>query len=233
MNKKALILLSGGLDSVVSLAKAKKEYDIKLALFFNYGQKALNKELKAFSEISEFYEIEKKIINLDFLSDISKSSLNNNKEIPRINEKDLENKILTQETANAVWVPNRNALFINIAAAIAETNDFSTIIIGANKEEGATFKDNSSEFIEAINNSLKFSSNKNIKVIAPLIKFDKKQIVEEGISLNIPFESLYSCYDEGNKHCGKCESCQRLKRALALNNRHDIIIKLFNRDINL
>lgn len=227
MKNKAIILLSGGLDSVVSMAKAMEEVDVKSALFFDYGQKAFDRELKASSAVAKFYNADYKVIKLDWLRDISTSSLNTNENIPQLNKYDLDNEEITKQSASSVWVPNRNALFINIAAAIAEANNYSKIILGANIEEGATFKDNTIEFINAVNNTLKYSVNTDIEVIAPLINKNKTEIVEVGIKLNVPFELIFSCYHNSEKHCGLCESCLRLKRALELNNRHDIIKKLF------
>ena len=127
----------------------------------------------------------------------------------------------------SVWVPNRNALFINIAASYCDAKDIDCIIIGANKEEGQFFKDNSKEFIEECNKFLKTSTNKEIEVFAPLIDLNKNEIVEEGIKSKIPFEYIYSCYKGGEKHCGECESCLHLINALRNNNREDLIKKLF------
>lgn len=230
MKNKAVILLSGGLDSVVSLAVAKDEYEISHALTFNYGQKAFEKEAGASARIAKFYKINHEIINLDWLAKISSSSLNGNGKIPVISGNDLNNKDLTQKTSDSVWVPNRNALFVNIAACFAEANNLQYIILGANKEEGQTFKDNSEEFVKCINLSLKNSTNNNVQLVTPLIKMNKEEIVQTGIEKNIPFEYLYSCYDNKEKHCGLCESCSRLKRALQLNMRDDIIEKIFEKE---
>ncbi len=226
MNK-SLILLSGGLDSVVSLAVTINDFDSVMAITFNYGQKAFLSERNASENIAKFYNIEHKVIDLPWLEQISTSSLNTDK-VPEIKNTDLDNPDITKKSAQSVWVPNRNALFINIAACFAEAYDYNYIILGANKEEGMTFKDNTIEFINAQNNLLKYSVNKDIKLIAPLIEYSKKQIVQKAIELNIPFEYIYSCYKNGKKHCGVCESCQRLKRSLELNNRHDIINKIFD-----
>lgn len=227
MNKKSIILLSGGLDSLISLAIAKERYNIKLALTFNYGQKAFNNEYKASKDIANFYNIEHKIIDLDWLKDISMSSLNTKENVPLLNNENLDDKLITEQSAKSVWVPNRNALFINIAASYAEAGNYTNIIIGANKEEGATFKDNTQDFITAINNSLLNSTNNNVQVYAPLINYNKEEIVRQGLLVNAPFELVYSCYLNNKKHCGKCESCLRLKRALELNNSYDIISQIF------
>lgn len=224
---KSIILLSGGLDSVVSLAVSKLSLNIETALIFDYAQQSFKQEYNAAKNIAEYYNITLKRINIEWLKEFCESSLLVGKPIPSLKQAELDNKIITKKSANAVWIPNRNALFINIAACYAEALSYSNIIIGANKEEARTFKDNSKEFINAINESLNNSTNNNVQVIAPLIDMDKTQIVQEGLKHNVPFELIYSCYSNTQKHCGKCESCLRLKRALELNNRHDIIKKIF------
>ena len=224
----AIILLSGGLDSVVSLAKLKNKYSRILALTFNYGQKSFLSEKIASEKISEFYSIEHKIIDLDWLSQISTSSLNTSEQVPNVSIDDLDVINTDINFSNSVWVPNRNGLFINIAACYADSYNYNSIIIGANKEESATFKDNSKEFVNAINLSLLNSTCSSVQVEAPLIDMTKEEIVKLGIDLNIPFKYIYSCYDDKLVHCKYCESCQRLIRALELNNRHDLIVEIFN-----
>ena len=219
---KSIILLSGGLDSVVSLALLKKEYNITTALTFNYGQNSLQKELEVSKKLADFYNLEHFVIDLPWLNKISTSSLNQNKEIPTGNNIEDINK-----TSKSLIVPNRNALFINIAGAIAEAKGFKYIIIGANEEESHNFKDNSKEFINSINLSLKNSTENEVQVLAPLIDYSKSEIVKKGIEANTPFDLIHSCYKGEEKHCGMCESCLRLKRALQLNNREDIIGELF------
>ena len=224
----AIILLSGGLDSVVSLAKLKNKYSRILALTFNYGQKSFLSEKIASEKISKFYSIEYKIINLDWLSQISTSSLNTSEKVPNVSIDDLDVINTDINFSNSVWVPNRNGLFINIAACYADSYNYNSIIIGANKEESAAFKDNSKEFVNAINLSLLNSTRSSVQVEAPLINMTKEEIVKLGIDLNIPFKYIYSCYDDKLVHCKYCESCQRLIRALELNNRHDLIVEIFN-----
>ncbi|HIS87881.1 TPA: 7-cyano-7-deazaguanine synthase QueC [Candidatus Avigastranaerophilus faecigallinarum] len=229
MNK-AIVLLSGGLDSVVSLAVIKDKCSEIMGITFNYGQKSYLAEKKAAELISKYYKIEHKVIDLDWLSIISTSSLTTKDTIPYISKDNLDNISVAQNTAKSVWVPNRNGLFVNIAACFAEAYNFDTIIIGANKEEGATFKDNTIEFINAINTSLENSTNSKIELVAPLINMTKEEIVNIAIQKNVPLELIHSCYISEEKHCGFCESCQRLKRALELNKRTDIIEKIFEQD---
>jgi len=219
MFKKTIILLSGGLDSLVSLGISKEEYNIKLALTFDYGQKSALQETKTSKKICEYYKIEHKVIELPFLKEITNTALVNG-DIPT-------NNIGTKESAKAVWVPNRNGLFLNIAGSIADAEDYTHIIFGANKEEGATFPDNTPEFVSGINESFKYSTMNGVKVIAPLINYNKDDIVKIALDTGIPLELAYSCYNNGERNCGMCESCQHLKKALLNNGANNYIERLF------
>ncbi len=225
---KAIILLSGGLDSVVSLAESiNKGLQFELAITFNYGQKAFQKEFDSSKKIVDYYKIKHKCIELDWLQKITNTSLVSEQEIPDVNESDLDDKTITNNSMKNVWVPNRNGLFINIAAAYADSYNYDYIVIGANKEEASTFSDNSKQFIDAMNEVLKTSTNYDIKVLAPLIDLDKNEIVKKALELKVPLENINSCYSSNKgKHCGLCESCNRLKRALQ-NNSCDNILKEF------
>jgi len=226
MNK-GIVLLSGGLDSVVSIAKCINEIEIELALTFDYGQKSFTKEYEASKKIANHYNIKHECIKLDFLKNITHTALVSNNTVPEVVTNNLDNKNITINSMKNVWVPNRNALFINIAAAYADSYKYDYIIIGANKEEATTFSDNSKKFINDINKSLETSTNHYIKVIAPLIDLDKTEIVKKAIKLNAPLKLIYSCYNSSYKHCGKCESCNRLKRALLNSNCDNIIKEIF------
>ncbi len=220
-DNKAVILLSGGLDSFVSLVYAKnKGYNIKLALTFDYNQRAAEDEIKAAEEICRVYNIEHEIIKLPFLGKISNSALNNN------NNLEFEN--LGYESMKAVWVPNRNGLFLNIAAAYCDSRDYKYIIFGANKEEAETFSDNSIGFCNSIEKCFEYSTLNGVKVTAPLFGFLKYEIINLAVELNADLSLIKSCYNAGdkNKHCGACESCKRLKNAI-LNSKHKDLIKLF------
>lgn len=224
---KGIILLSGGLDSVVSLAVAKETMKIELALIFDYGQKSFEKELDASKKIAEHYEIEHECIKLDWLKKITNTSLVSDEKIPDVPVSSLNNLEVTNESRKNVWVPNRNGLFINIAAAYADAYGIDYIIIGANKEEAATFSDNSKRFINDINKALETSTNGKIRVTAPLTDFNKDEIVKKAIELNVPLKYINSCYNNTAKHCGRCESCNRLKRALQNLGQTELVKELF------
>ena len=217
---KGIILLSGGLDSLVSLGLGMQKYGISLALTFDYGQKALEQEISTSKNICDYYKIEHKVIKLDWLKNVTHTALVEDKELPE----GIDNP---EDSAKSVWVPNRNGLFLNIAGSFADGNDYDYIIIGANKEEGQTFPDNTQEFIDRVNAEFEFSTQKHPKVVAPLINYDKNDIVKQAIEHNIPLEFVRSCYSNGKKHCGKCESCTRLKNALIANGDTHYIKELF------
>ncbi len=212
---KSIILLSGGLDSLACLAMTREKYNCELAITFDYGQKALDKEIEASKKICEFYNVEHKIIKLDFLKEITQTALVSDKEVPQ----DYDMK--------AVWVPNRNGLFLNIAGSFADSYGYNYIIIGANKEEGKTFPDNTLEFAKRVEAEFEFSTLIQPKILIPLIEMDKEEIVKTVIDLKAPLELVHSCYLGGDKNCGKCESCLHLIEALKKNNAEDFIKKLF------
>lgn len=224
---KSIVLLSGGLDSFVSLALTKEEYNIELALTFDYGQKSVEREIFASKKICEFYKIKHKIIKLDWLKEITQTALVSEKEIPLTELKDLSSDEFVENSAASVWVPNRNGVFLNIAAAFADSYSYDYIIFGANKEEGTTFPDNTQEFIDRINAEFEYSTQKKPKAYAPLINLNKNDIVKTAVEHSVPLELTRSCYATQEKHCGVCESCVRLKRALDENNCKEIIGKLF------
>lgn len=217
---KGIILLSGGLDSLVSLGIGIEKYGISLALTFDYGQKAVEQEISTSKNICDYYKIEHKVIKLDWLKEVTHTALVSNEDLPE----GIDNP---EQSAKSVWVPNRNGLFLNIAGSLADGNDYDYIIIGANKEEGQTFPDNTQEFIDKINAEFEYSTQKHPKVVAPLINSDKNDIVKLALEHKIPLEFVRSCYASGEKHCGKCESCTRLKNALIANGDTHYIKELF------
>lgn len=225
--RKSLILLSGGLDSFVSLAVAKDEFSVELALTFDYGQKSAKQEIEASRKICEHYKIEHKVINLEWLKEITQTSLVGDKEIISVSEVDLKSSEFVEKSAKSVWVPNRNGLFLNIAGCFADSFGFDYIIFGANREEGTTFPDNTQGFVDSVCREFEFSTQKHPKVIAPLINSDKSDIVKIGLEQGVLLEFTRSCYSSQEKNCGVCESCVRLKRALEANNCEQLIKKLF------
>ena len=209
--KKAIAVLSGGLDCTVASSVYAKDYDIH-AITFNYGQKAFKQELNASKKICEKMGFSHSVINLDWLAEISNSSLNTSRNIPEVEFNDLDDLEKSSETASSVWVPARNTVFTSIAASYAESIGAEIIIVGWDKEEANTFPDNSKEYLKNFNKLLKIGSPIDIEIKAPAIDLDKHEIVKLGSKVNAPIELSYSCYKGNDVHCGVCESCMRRKR---------------------
>ena len=214
-SEKAIVLLSGGLDSSVNFLWALTHYEVARTLTFDYGQKAASKEIKHAGKLSKKMGIKQEVIQLPYLAAWTQTSLvKKKKPLPKLSSEDLRHKTKTRNSAKEVWVPNRNGIFLNIAAALAESLHIQYLVVGFNAEEGATFPDNSLGFVKAVNYSLFYSTLTHVKVVCKTLQMNKSQIIKLGIKLNLPFELLWSCYRGGKKMCGVCESCLRLKRAV-------------------
>jgi 7-cyano-7-deazaguanine synthase len=214
----AVVLLSGGLDSLVSLAEAVKREKGVMALTFDYGQIAAKREIEASRRISKYYGVKHEVIKFDWLKKNSSTALiiplrcaRSNKgkkdKIPGLN-------VPPGKGAEIVWVPNRNGVMINIAAAMAEALGYKKIVIGTNAEEGSFFSDNTADFIKAVNRALGYSARGNVKVISFTGRFKKREIIRRGFALNAPLRYLWSCYRGGRELCLKCHSCGYLVRSL-------------------
>ena len=219
--KKAISVLSGGLDCTVATCVFDEEYEIH-AITFDYGQKAVKQEIDASKRICEKMGWMHEVIDLPWLSKISTSSLNTDADIPELGEDDLDDLDKSSETASNVWVPARNTVFTSIALSYAESIGAEIIIVGWNGEEGATFPDNSKQYMEKFNELIDVGSPDKIRIEAPAIDLNKEKIVELGIKVGAPMELSYSCYKGDDKPCGVCESCVRRKRAFKkLNIKYD------------
>lgn len=187
--------MSGGLDSIVSMALAQQELEIILAITFDYGQKARLKEISYSTEFCKLFDIKHKIISLPFMQDLQ-SSLN----------EACEDNI-------SPWVPNRNGVFINIAAAYAENYDAQFILCGFNLEEAVSFPDNSIEFIKSVNKALYYSTLNHVELKSYVDNMNKVEIINKAKELGINLSKVWSCYRGGDIPCGDCPSCLCNNRA--------------------
>lgn len=215
--KKVVVLLSAGLDSTVNAFEVIKHHrEIALALTFNYGQRAAQKEMEHSAKIAAHLKIPHKIVDLPWFKDFNKSSLLvEDQKVPTGSQVSIDDQTKSAETAKSVWVPNRNGIFLNIAAAYAEALDAAAVIPGFNAEEAATFPDNSKEFMDQATKSLYYSTATHVTVGCYTTHLKKTDIVRLGQGLKVPWELIWPCYFSGDKWCGQCESCLRSKRAFA------------------
>jgi 7-cyano-7-deazaguanine synthase len=215
--KKVVVLLSSGLDSTVNIFEAiKHHHQVVLALTFNYGQKAAKKEIEQSAKIAKYLGVPHKVLDVTWFKEFNKSSLLvDDQKVPTGKDVEIDNLEKSGETAKSVWVPNRNGIFLNIAAAYAEALGADSVIPGFNAEEAATFPDNSIDFLKAATHAFSFSTSNKVTVGCYTAHLNKPAIVLLGQGLDVPWELTWPCYFAGDEWCGQCESCQRAKRAFA------------------
>ncbi len=211
----AVALLSGGLDSVVATAAAARSGGVALALTFDYGQLSAGREVTAARAVARSLGVKWKRVQLRWLSELLPDAMKRGGEgLPRPDAAALDDAERGKERARAVWVPNRNGVFLNVAAAYAEGLGAGAVVAGFNREEARTFPDNSAEFMERATAALALSTLSGVRVESPTAALSKPEIVRLGMELGAPLSSVWSCYGAGPEMCGDCESCARLLRAL-------------------
>ncbi|MBC7754768.1 MAG: 7-cyano-7-deazaguanine synthase QueC [Moraxellaceae bacterium] len=216
---KSIVLLSSGLDSTVNLFLAHKQSQVVQAITFDYGQLAAANEIKQSSKLSKLLNIPHIVVDLPWLKKIGGSSLTDHThKIPTGKDVSIADHSVSVQTAKSVWVPNRNGVFLNIAASFAEVLQADQIIPGFNLEEAATFPDNSDDYMKAVTAAFHFSTSNQVKVTSYTIKMQKTEIMKIAIKEKVPLEMLWPCYFNLDHWCGECESCLRTKRAMIQNN---------------
>ncbi|ARM74919.1 7-cyano-7-deazaguanine synthase QueC [Acidianus manzaensis] len=217
-NRKALVIASGGLDSTVVATKLIRDgYDVTL-LHFNYHHKAEEKEREAIRKISEYLNVPLMEVNTDLFKIIGGTTLlKNGGEIVK-DRKGEEGAEFAHE-----WVPARNAIFFTVALAIAESKGFDAIASGINLEEAGAYPDNEMEFVRMFSQLSPYATgpNKKVEVLMPIGNLVKHEIVKLGIEIGAPLHLTWSCYEGGEKHCGKCGPCYMRKTAFKINGLKD------------
>lgn len=202
MVKKCVIILSGGLDSTTVAYWAKSRgYEI-YSLTFKYGQLA-NREIECARQVTQSLSAPIKVIDLSSLKEIftGVSSLVDEK-IP-----------LTTGFSAPIIVPFRNAIFLSIAVSYALSVDAKWIFYGAQGSDATFYPDCRQNFYEAFEKAAQLGTDSNVCIKAPFSEVTKAQLIKRGTELGVPFEYTWSCYREGEHHCGMCESCINRKKA--------------------
>ncbi|MCM1227282.1 MAG: 7-cyano-7-deazaguanine synthase QueC [Clostridium sp.] len=223
---KVLVLFSGGVDSTTCLAMAIDKYGTEnvTALSVSYGQKH-SKETECASAIAEYYGIEKIDLDLSLIFKYSDCSLlvSSDEEIPH--ESYSEQLKKTDGSPVSTYVPFRNGLFLSSAASIALSKNCGVIYYGAHADDAAgnAYPDCSEVFNTAMNTAIYEGSGRKLKIEAPFVGMNKAEVVRIGLDLKVPYELTWSCYEGGEKPCGKCGTCIDRAKAFEINGVSDPI----------
>ncbi len=213
--KKAIVLCSGGLDSVVTAhyVKKKRNYDNVIILFFDYDQRSLKSERSAAKKCALVLKAQFVELKLKEIKKISASLINILGKEKRLKRKDLKD---TKKESDKWYVPARNLIFLSYALALAEKSyiqkkEISDIFVGFKNEGKDAFPDQSKSFLRNINLIAKENCKMRFKILAPLIDKDKEDIIVLGEKLNVNLGETWSCYIGEAKQCGGCLACMLRK----------------------
>jgi len=201
--KKAVCIISGGMDSALGAKIAQNEGYSIIALHFNYGQRTEKKELESFRKISKKLQcIESYEIDLDFFKQIGASALIDDAlDIPTDG---------IEEGVPITYVPFRNGIFISIATALAEKHGAEALFIGVVEEDSSGYPDCRDTYIKSMEESINLGTKDETKleIKMPLVHMQKSEIVLKSLELNVPLEDTWSCYKNEEQACGICDSCR-------------------------
>jgi len=201
---KAVVPISGGLDSSVILSIACQRHDDVYAISYDYGQKHYKELLYAGCQIDDYKNIEDhKIVDIKFFRDIAFTSSLTNNNIKVAHARDV---LGDAQTVN--YVPFRNMMMLSIACSYAESVGANSVYHGsALVDSQAGYWDGSSEFLEQINNLTTLNRKNRIKIEAPLIQLSKKEIINLGLDNGVNFKDTWTCYEGKDLACGYCTAC--------------------------
>lgn len=203
----SVLLLSGGLDSTTVAAMLNREGREFSALTVDYGQKH-SRELESAKRVASHFGVKEHIIMTLDLTKIGGSALT---------DRGIEVPDSGGEGIPVTYVPARNTIFLSLAVAFAEARDADSVYIGANAVDYSGYPDCRPEYIEAFNRLVEVAVKRTVegstlRIIAPLMKMSKAEIIRAGEDIGAPYELSWSCYRGGSRACGRCDSCRlRLK----------------------
>jgi len=203
---RSVALLSGGLDSTVTLASTVKAGEVVTALSFRYGQRH-EKELSSARMVAEHYSLRHVIVDVDLSSFTASALTAKDVAVP-------ERKSASEIGGDipVTYVPSRNIIFLSVAAGLAETIGADRIYIGANSVDYSGYPDCRPEFFQAFEKVLAVGTKRGVegtpvRIVTPILRLTKAEIVKLGVELDAPLELTWSCYKGGVKACGRCDSC--------------------------
>jgi 7-cyano-7-deazaguanine synthase len=218
MAKRAVCIMSGGMDSTLAAYMLKAQGHEIVAVHFNYDQRTQAKELSCFRAITEKLGVVQSYeIDLGFFSTIGASALTDrNIEVPTAG---------IEPGVPVTYVPFRNGIFLSIAAAIAEKEGASVIGIGVVEEDSSGYPDCREHYISAMQQAINLGTKEatDITIAMPLVHLKKEQIVAEAVTYDVPLDLTWSCYQNDDVACGVCDSCRLRLKGFAIAGRTDPI----------
>jgi len=200
---KAVCLVSGGLDSIVAAAQAEAEGHELYFLHVNYGQLTWERESRAFNDLADYYAVKERMITrADHLRSVGGSALTD----PAIS---VPAHQLNPSVVPVTYVPFRNANLLAIAVSWAEVVGAGYIYVGAVEEDSSGYPDCRKSFFTAFEKAVDEGTmpETHIRIITPLIRMNKKNIILQGLEMGVPLEKTWSCYRNQERACGSCDSC--------------------------
>lgn len=206
---KAVVLLSGGLDSVTALHLVAREHEVVGALSFDYGSKHNARELPMAAWQAGALRIPHEVIGLDFMDRCFSSAL-------LASGGAIPDGHYEEESMKRTVVPFRNGIMLSVAAGYAESRGASAVVVAAHGGDHAVYPDCRGEFMAAMADAMRLGTYAEVDLLRPFIATDKAGIVRVGVYLGVDYGRTWSCYKGGDVHCGRCGTCVERREAFML-----------------
>ena len=210
--RNSLIALSGGVDSTTLLYEYREE--IACAVGFDYGSKHNARELAAAKAICCELEIPYLIIPLAFIEEYFRSDL-------LLSGGEMQLGDYSEENMSSTVVPFRNGIMLSILAGLAESRDLQQVLIANHFGDHAIYPDCRESFVKPMGEAITAGTSNGVKLVAPYTTLTKAEIVARGTRLGVPYGKTYSCYQGGERHCGRCGTCRERHEAFVANGLED------------
>ena len=210
--RNSLIALSGGVDSTTLLYEYREK--VACAVGFDYGSKHNARELAAAKAICRELEIPYLIIPLAFIGEYFRSDL-------LLSGGEMQLGDYSEENMSSTVVPFRNGIMLSILAGLAESRDLQQVLIANHFGDHAIYPDCRESFVKPMGEAITAGTSNGVKLVAPYTKLTKAEIVARGTRLGVPYGKTYSCYQGGERHCGRCGTCRERHDAFVANGLED------------
>lgn len=199
MNK-AVVLLSGGMDSATVLGLAREKHDEVIAVSFDYGSKHKDAEMESAEQVAQFYGVERRLITIPKIE--GSALTDENQALP------TGRKLEEMDGVAPSYVPARNTILLALAASVADQVGANVIYYGAHREENVSYPDCRPSFAQAMSRAICLGTKNGVRVETPFIHGGKSEIVKKAVEIGVPLHLTHSCYQGKKPACGVCDTCQ-------------------------